>query len=141
MPLSYIDLLDAIKLVPGLVDKRLVDGDARREYTPVHGVELVERLLERRLQALLLGDVGLDVQRPRPKARAQRAKLVDRLGLYVLDGDVAAHLADGRRQCKADALCAARDDVRATGELEPWTDIADCGRRHGRTQGQDAGGR
>jgi hypothetical protein len=117
---THINLLNSRKLLPRLLNKRLINRNARRRHTPIHRLESVERLLERSLQALLLRDVGLNVQR----FAAERLRpgfefrLVDGTGLDVPDGNVAAHLADGARDGEADALGAAGDDVGAACELE-----------------------
>ena len=117
---AYIDLLDTGELLPRLLYKRLVNRNARRRYTPINRLEGVERLLERRLQALLLRDVGLDVKRLAAECRCPGFEflLVDGAVLDVPDGDVAAHFADGARDGEANALSATSDDVGAAGELE-----------------------
>ena len=117
---TYIDLLNPRELLPRLLDEWLINRNARRRHTPINRLKGVERLLERRLQALLLRDVRLDVQRFAAERRLPGFEflLVHRAGLDVPDSDVAAHLADGARDGEADALGAAGDDVGAAGELE-----------------------
>ena len=117
---THINLLNSRKLLPRLLNKRLINRNARRRHTPIHRLENIKRLLERRLQALLLCDVRLDVQRLAAERRRPGFEflLVDGAGLDVPDGDVAAHFTDGARDGEADALGAAGDDVGAACELE-----------------------
>lgn len=117
---THINLLNPGELLPRLFNKRLIDCNARRRHAPIHRLENIKRLLERRLQALLLCDVRLDVQRLAAERRRPGFEflLVDGAGLDVPDGDVAAHFTDGARDGEADALGAAGDDVGAACELE-----------------------
>jgi hypothetical protein len=117
---SYINLLNPRKLLPRLVHKRLIDRNTRRRHTSVNRLELVKRFLESRLQALLLGDIRLNIQRSAAESRSPRVEflLVDDFILDVPDGDVAAHFADCSRDGEADALRTACDDVGAACELE-----------------------
>lgn len=69
-PYSYIDLLDAGKFFPRLIDERLVDGNTSRRHTSVDCLEDVKRLLKRSFQAVLLGDICLDVNSLAAKSRA-----------------------------------------------------------------------
>ena len=126
---THINLLDPRKLLPRLLHKRLVNRNPRRRHTPIHRLENLERLLESRLQTLLLGDVRLDVQRFAAERRCPGVefRLVDGSVLDVPDGDVAAHFADGARDGEADALGAAGDDVGAVGELEGGADAGGLG--------------
>ena len=118
--LAYIDFLDPCKLLPRLLNERLINRNARRRHASINRLESVERLLECCLQALLLRDVGLDVKRFAAECRCPGFEflLVDGTVLDVPDGDVAAHFADGARDGEANALGTTGDDVGAAGELE-----------------------
>lgn len=117
---THINLLNPRKLLPRLLNERLINRNPRRRHTPVHRLERIECLLERLVQALLLRDVRLDIQRLATECRLPGFEfcLVDGAGLDVPDGDVAAHFTDGAREGEADALSAAGDDVGAASELE-----------------------
>jgi hypothetical protein len=93
----------------------------------IHLSKNLKRLLESRLQAFLLGDVGLDVQRLAAESRRPGVEflLFDDFGLDVPDGDVATHFADCARDGEADTLGAARDDVGAVCEFEGGADGGD----------------
>jgi hypothetical protein len=117
---THVNLLNPRKLLPRLLDKRLINRDSRRRDASIHRLEDIERLLERLVQALLLRDICLDVERFAAERRLPGFEflLVDGAGLDVPDGDVAAHFTDGAREGEADALSAAGDDVGAASELE-----------------------
>jgi hypothetical protein len=110
-----------------LIDKRLVNLNPCRRHTTIHLSKNLKRLLESRLQAFLLGDVGLDVQRLAAESRRPGVEflLFDDFGLDVPDGDVATHFADCARDGEADTLGAARDDVGAVCEFEGGADGGD----------------
>lgn len=120
------------KLVPRLVHKRLVNGNARRGHQSIEGPQLLDGLVKRRVQTLLLGDVGLEVECLGPEFLAELCPrgLIDGLRLDVQDGHVAAHLANGPRQGEPDALRAARHDVVAAAELKHGTHIFQVGGGH-----------
>lgn len=121
---THINLLNPRELLPRLLNERLVNRNPRRRHAPINRLESVERFLECLVQALLLRDVRLDVQRFAAERRLPRFEflLVDGPGLDVPDGDVAAHFADGARDGKPDALGAASNDVGAASELEGRAD-------------------
>lgn len=101
---THIDLLNSGELLPCLIDKGLIDRDACRRDQTINGAELLDSLGEGRVQAVLLGHIGLDVDRLAAVLGRQGLKLLDGLGLEIHHGNIAAHLADCPRGGKADTL-------------------------------------